>query len=156
MSMSMSSLEIKNDVVLGDITELCLGSELHRNWYIKDIQRLFIVPMEIDQARLFYRDGKVIGFISWAFLSYEAENSFLNRTRKLQPEDWKSGQRIYIMDLIAPYGDVGTLGRWVREYLTPIAPSFNTDRAYWVRRYPDGSIRKIGMAFEHVTKDKSL
>ena len=54
MSMSMSSLEIKNDVVLGDITELCLGSELHRNWYIKDIQRLFIVPMEIDQARLFY------------------------------------------------------------------------------------------------------
>ena len=49
MSMSMSSLEIKNDVVLGDITELCLRSELHRNWYIKDIQRLFIVPMEMDQ-----------------------------------------------------------------------------------------------------------
>jgi cytolysin-activating lysine-acyltransferase len=152
----MSSIVLKNDVILGDITELCLGSAIHKNWYIKDIERLFIVPLEMDQARLFYRDGKVIGFISWAFLSYEAEDSFLNRSRKLQSEDWKSGQRIYIMDLIAPYGDAGNIGRWMREYLTPYGPSFNTDRAFWVRRHPDGSIRKLGMALEHVTQTQYI
>lgn len=146
----MSSIEIKNDVVLGDLTELCLSSELHRDWYIKDIERLFVVPLEADQARLFYRNGKVIGFISWAFLSYEAEDAFLKRTRKLQSEDWKSGPRIYIMDCIAPYGDIGFIGKWARDYLTPYGPSLGTDRAFWVRRYQDGSIRKLGMALEHV------
>lgn len=150
MSMSMSSLEVKNVVELRDITELCLGSDVHRNWFIKDIERLFIEPLKADQARLFYKDGKVIGFISWAFLSYEAEDAFVNGKRKLQSEDWKSGNRVYVIDCIAPYGDVGLIGRWMREYLEPLGPSLNTDRCYWLRRRSDGSIRKIGMVIGDV------
>lgn len=146
----MSSYQIENDVVLGDILELCLGSDVHRNWFVKDIERLFIEPLKADQARLFYRNGKVIGYISWAFFSYEAEDAFVTGKRKLQSDDWKSGNRVWIVDCIAPYGDVGFIGRWVRDYLTPYCPSLNTDRANWLRRRPDGSIRRIGMALEHV------
>lgn len=152
----MSRFSTKNDVELSDILELCLGSDVHRNWFVKDIDRLFIEPLKADHARLFYRDGKVIGFISWAFLSYEAEDAFVNGTRKLQSDDWKSGNRIWIIDCIAPYGDVGFIGRWARDHLTPYGPSFSTDRAFWLRRSPNGSVRKIGMAMEHVTQVESV
>ena len=60
---------------------------MHRNWFISDIERLFIEPLKADQARLFYRNGEVIGYISWAFFSYEAEDAFVTGKRKLQSDD---------------------------------------------------------------------
>ena len=85
----MSGIIVENNVDYKSILTLCLGSEIHRQWFVKDIERLFIKPLEDDLARLFYRDGKIIGFGSWAFLSDEVQDAFKSGSRKLQSEDWK-------------------------------------------------------------------
>ena len=71
----MSGIIVENNVDYKSILTLCLGSEVHRQWFVKDIERLFIKPLEDDLARLFYRDGKIIGFGSWAFFKTAAPHA---------------------------------------------------------------------------------
>jgi len=141
----MSDIVITNKVSYEDILRLCLGSEVHRHWFVKDLERLFIKPLEDDLARLFYRDGKIIGFGSWAFLSNEVIDAFISGKRKLQSDDWKSGPNIWIIDAIAPNREIGLVGRWLRNHLVPYGQQLGTNRCNWLRRNPDGSIRKIGL-----------
>ena len=46
----MSGIIVVNEINYKDILTLCLGSEVHRQWFVKDIERLFIKPLEDDLA----------------------------------------------------------------------------------------------------------
>ena len=150
--MSMSGIIVVNEINYKDILTLCLGSEVHRQWFVKDIERLFIKPLEDDLARLFYRDGKIIGFGSWAFLSDEVTDAFITGSRKLQSDDWKSGNNIWVIDAIAPNKEIGSVGRWLRNHLVPYGQQLGTNRCNWLRRKPDGSVRKIGLVIADEVK----
>lgn len=145
--MTMSGIIVENKVDYNSILKLCLGSEVHRHWFVKEIERLFIKPLEDDHARLFYKDGEIIGFGSWAFLSDEVQDAFKSGSRKLQSEDWKSGNNVWVIDAIAPNKEIGFIARWLRSYLSPYCHQLGTDRCHWLRRKSDGSIRRIGLAF---------
>ena len=58
--MSMSGIIVENKVDYNSILKLCLWSEVHRHWFVKEIERLFIKPLEDDHARLFYKDSTFI------------------------------------------------------------------------------------------------
>jgi cytolysin-activating lysine-acyltransferase len=45
-----------------------------------------------------------VAFASWAYLTEEAEGRLLNGARKLSPVDWKAGDRLWMIDLICPFG----------------------------------------------------
>ncbi len=152
----MSGIIVENNVDYKSILKLCLGSEVHRQWFVKDIERLFIKPLEDDLARLFYRDGKIIGFGSWAFLSDEVQDAFKSGSRKLQSEDWKSGNNIWVIDAIAPNKEIGFVGRWLRSHLVPYSQQLGTNRCNWLRRRPDGSVRKIGLVIANDIRQTNM
>ena len=37
-------------------------------------------------------------------LPEEAEEGYKNRTRKIQPHDWNSGNNLWLIDVICPFG----------------------------------------------------
>ena len=76
----------------------------YRSRTVADIERLFWPAIQTQQYRVAIRDGCAVGFVSWAFLGEEEAAGFANRTRPLQPEDWRSGDHIWIIDLLAPFG----------------------------------------------------
>ena len=152
----MSGIIVENNVDYKSILTLCLGSEVHRQWFVKDIERLFIKPLEDDLARLFYRDGKIIGFGSWAFLSDEVQDAFKSGSRKLQSEDWKIGNNIWVIDAIAPNKEIGFVGRWLRSHLVPYSQQLGTNRCNWLRRRPDGSVRKIGLVIANDIRQTNM
>ena len=43
-------------------------------------------------------------FASWAFLNEEAEQRLFTGQRRLGPGDWKAGDRLWLVDLVAPFG----------------------------------------------------
>ncbi|MGI9420848.1 MAG: toxin-activating lysine-acyltransferase [Geminicoccaceae bacterium] len=81
-------------------------SEPHRNWLISDLDRYVIPPLVLNQAWLFLREQKPVGFFSWANLTLEAERGLIDGTRPIHPDDWNAGDRRWSMDCIAPFGDL--------------------------------------------------
>ena len=79
-------------------------SNRHENWTVKDIQRLVIPPLKLNQYRIYIDKEVPLCYASWAMLPKEAEEGYKNKTRKIQPKDWNSGNNLWLIDVICPFG----------------------------------------------------
>ena len=123
------------------IVSLMLKSPTHRKWALGEVERLIMPPLSLDQYRLFDNGVTPIGFVSWAFLTKRAAIGYETRTRKLRPEDWNAGDRVWFIDFIAPGGRVREMVRLLdkeRHKLFPgqtVAFSSRTRNQLRVGRY---------------------
>jgi len=99
--------------VFGDIFYLLLASEIHREWSVAEVYKFIFPPLELGQYEIFKVDGQAAGFVTWAFLTDEAAEGYVNETRKLQPDDWNAGDRRWVIDLVAPFGNASEA---IREF----------------------------------------
>ena len=81
-----------------------MSSSGHRHLFVTDFEWLLVPPILAKQFRLYRRDGVPIGFVSWARLTEEAEARLINGAVKLAPKEWTEGDRLWIIDVIAPFG----------------------------------------------------
>lgn len=113
---------------LGQVTWLLSQSPLHRELKIKDLEYSFMPAILHEQFRVF-RFGPLpgsetmdpaafaqlgltkegleqmpLGVAIWAKLSQAAELK-LERGDKLAAEDWKSGDRVWLVELISPFAN---------------------------------------------------
>lgn len=91
---------------VGYVTWLCSQSPSHRRLFLQDLDWRVFPPILLGQYRL-HTDSKVGGlptaYASWAFLSEEAETGY-RETHKLRASDWRSGDRLWLVDFITPFG----------------------------------------------------
>lgn len=60
----------------------------------------FVLAYEADGQQ-----SKPVAYMAWAELSAEAESRYVdNPALGLSPEDWRSGDRVWITDFFTPYG----------------------------------------------------
>ena len=98
-----SKEEMKN-IILEKVLHILSLSNLHKNMSFKDIKRLIIPPLKLGQYRI-YEDKEVpLCFASWGMLSDIASEGFKNRTRLLQAEDWNSGDNLWLITVVCPFG----------------------------------------------------
>jgi cytolysin-activating lysine-acyltransferase len=113
---------------LGQIVWLLSQSPQHRELRIKDLEWSFMPAVLVEQFRIF-RFGPLpglegvdlralapaglskdaleqvpLGVAIWAKLS-EAAEAKLERGERLSMEDWKSGDRVWLVELIAPFAN---------------------------------------------------
>lgn len=96
--------ESRNTVahMLGEVAFLFAQSPTHRHLTFGDIEWLLIPPMALEQYRV-YRDGEEPkAVVLWAHLSEEAESKLMTPRPKLSPADWNSGDRVWIIEVVAP------------------------------------------------------
>lgn len=80
-------------------------SPAHKHLFITDIEWLVTPPISLDQFRLWQKEETPIGFASWAYLSEDVEERIQSKgIRKLMPTDWKSGDQLWLIDFLAPFG----------------------------------------------------
>ena len=94
----------KTSEVLGEIVWLMSQSQLHKQLFIADTEWLVMTPMLLQQFRLFYDKQKPVGVIFWASVSEEVEARLAAGTTRMRPQDWKSGDRLWVVEAIAPFG----------------------------------------------------
>ena len=116
--------------MIGDVLELMLKSDMHRDWYIADLERLVLPAIEAKKMTVVYEDKmtsktaiypRPTGLFSHAFLTKEAAEGYETGNRLLQPEDWLTSHKdgkLYVIDFIAPYQNALKIGRFVQQELT--------------------------------------
>lgn len=110
----------------------------YQNYTVADLHRLLFPPISLEQYRVYYLDGRPHGFASWAFLTPEARDGYLERTRKLQPGDWNAGDELWFIDFIAPFGGVRAI---VRDLYKVHA---GAQVAFAARTYGTGQVQRTG------------
>ena len=90
--------------VLGEIVWLMSQSPLHKQFFISDLEWFVMTPVLLQQFRLFYDQDKPVGVVFWATVDAEVEARLAAGTSKLRPQDWKSGEALWVVEVIAPFG----------------------------------------------------
>ena len=90
--------------LLGAAVWLMLSSGAHKHLFVTDFEWLVVPPILAKQFRLFRRNNVPVGFISWALLDDEVEARIINGSVKLAPNEWTKGKKLWIIDVIAPFG----------------------------------------------------
>ncbi len=127
---------------------MAMRTEVYKSYTLADFDRLFVPPILLGQYYTLAHEDILLGFVSWANLTEEAETGFLNRTRKLQSNDWNAGDysRIWLIDCLAPWGGIMKITRQISKSLRAKADAndWPAKRARWTRTYGDGVVQHVG------------
>jgi cytolysin-activating lysine-acyltransferase len=106
-----------NMTMLGEIVWLMAHSPLHKGWPVASIFQWVVPALMHKQCRMYRRDGRPVAYVAWARMSKEVEEAYVLNPRTLHPKDWTSGERGWIVDWIAPFGDSALVMKDLREGL---------------------------------------
>lgn len=94
--------------MLGELVWLMSQSPTHKHFTIGDLEWMVMPAILQEQFRVFRGPKHPLGFAIWARLSEDSERR-LNETAmsaqgaRLRPDEWKSGDRLWLIDLVAPF-----------------------------------------------------
>lgn len=122
----------------GDAFFVAMRSPRHAQLPVTALREALEPPLLLGQVRVFRFDDIPRGFFTWALFSAEAERRYIGGG-SLAARDWRSGDRLWLVDLVAPYrGLTAGMVRWV------MTPGNFTDRTFHFRRVTGGNrTRKI-------------
>lgn len=117
--------------MFGQVVWLTMRSPLHQNWLLADIERFIVPPLLFGQFKLYCDKERPRAFVSWAFFNAEAEARYLAEDSRLELDDWRSGDRLWMIDFIAPFGDAGGVCRDLRTgiFASRSGKALRSDRA---------------------------
>lgn len=94
--------------MLGEVTWLLSQSKAHKHFAIGDLEWMVMPAILLEQFRVFRGEQHPMGFALWASFSEEAETRFkeqvdAGRGARLRPDEWRSGDRLWLIELVAPF-----------------------------------------------------
>lgn len=114
-----AGMKSATSAVLGEMVWLYSMSELHQSWPFGALQQWLVPAIAHKQYRLYHREGRPVGLVTWAWLSKDIETAYVRNTTSLQPKDWQSGDRGWLLDFIAPFGDAKRITQDLRHNVFP-------------------------------------
>ena len=124
--------------LLGEIVWLLGRSEAHKHVFLTELDWMVMPPIPLRQFRIWRQNNQPVAYASWAFLSDEASQRFIDgvsagRVGRLAPDEWKSGENLWLIDFIAPFGGGDAMIDELREKVFP------GQKVRTIQRAPDGS-----------------
>ena len=106
------------------------------NTLISELEWRVLPALMLDQAKLYLKDDAPIAFVSWARLSEAAAQRYRTAPHQLIMTDWTSGDQIWLIDVLTPFGGAQDVLRDLREKVFAgqvIQQIQNQDCAYRLR-----------------------
>ena len=94
---------IKKIPLLGPVSWLMMNNPSTRHAFFADLEWRVMPPLVLEQAKLYMKGDMPTAFVTWAYLSETVVERFVRPPFHLAPGDWKSGDKVILIDLIAPY-----------------------------------------------------
>jgi len=94
---------------LGEVVSLLVQSPGHRHLFLTDLEWLVVPPIMLRQFALFRQGPRPIAYASWAMVNEEVEKRLMAGQPRLAPAEWRSGDRVWLIDLVAPFGGADRL-----------------------------------------------
>ena len=73
---------------------------------------------QLKQYKIHKQGDEVIAFTNWAYLSDDAQKSFIS-TAKIKSEDWRSGTNVWLIDVVC-VKDIKKVMSWTKEHFKKI------------------------------------
>jgi cytolysin-activating lysine-acyltransferase len=107
--------------------------EVRRHYSVNEIATDIVLPINLNQYRLYYSGGRPVGFVTWAYVSDDLLGRLAaDQVVELSVDDWRSGRNIWLMDMVAPFGHGRAIANDLRRNI------FGSAIFHSMRRYPDG------------------
>jgi cytolysin-activating lysine-acyltransferase len=90
--------------MLGAAALLMMRAGGYRDLTPAEIEGRVLPALLANQARVFLYGLQPIGMVTWAHLAPEAETRLVSEGALPKAEEWSRGDRIWIIDVIAPFG----------------------------------------------------
>ncbi len=108
--------------VLGEIVWLMSQSQMHKQFFISELEWFVMMQVLLQQFRTFYATDRPIGVVLWASVSDEVAERLAQGTTKLRPQDWKSGDKLWLVEVIAPFGGAEEMVKDFKKKVFPEKP----------------------------------
>lgn len=93
--------------VLGEIVWLLTQSPVHKSLFLSDLEWAVMPAVLLEQFRIYYGEGKPAALVLWGSVSDEADARLsAGGAVRLRPDEWRSGEHLWLVDLVAPFGGV--------------------------------------------------
>jgi cytolysin-activating lysine-acyltransferase len=117
----------------GDMIFLAFRSARHAKMPAHLLRNYLEPPLVHGHFRIFRFDGVPRGAFTWGRFGPDAERKLVTG-KHLEPEDWNSGNRLWIVDILAPYrGLTSGIVRWI------MGPGNFTDEEFLFRRVAENN-----------------
>lgn len=87
--------------------------------FLADMDWLVLPPVILDQCRLYTKNGIPFAFFTWARVNDAVDGRLRSGIPKIAPHEWKSGSHVWLVDLVAPFGQADAM---VAELLQTVLP----------------------------------
>jgi len=110
--------EFNEAEVFGTVVWLLMHSKSDRDIPLHALSALVLPPIKYRQFVLASEDGKPVFYLSWANLNEESEGRYLKNPPVCMREgDWNSGDRMWILDWVAPFGHSYRITRLLERHI---------------------------------------
>lgn len=110
--------EFNEATAFGSAAWLWLHSPRHRNVSLHTLSTLLLPAIKEGKFILVSERGQPVFYMSWADLDEAAEARYLQHSpEQMRQQDWNSGERLWILDWIAPFGHTRLMMQLVRKRL---------------------------------------
>ena len=101
--------------LLGPVAWLMMQQPHTKHTLLSELEWRVLPPLMLDQAKLFMRDGSPLAYVSWARLSNGAAQRYRQAPHQLSFNDWSSGEEVWLVDVVAPFGGLQRLMEELRS-----------------------------------------
>jgi cytolysin-activating lysine-acyltransferase len=89
---------------LGAVAWLMMQQSNTKHIFLNDLEWRVMPALALDQAKLYMRDSFPVAYVSWAKLNEACAARYKQTPHHLAPADWKSGDQVWLVDVITPFG----------------------------------------------------
>ncbi len=108
--------------VIGPVVGLMMQSLAHKYVFVSDLEWMVVPALAARQFRLYRRDGRAVAYASWALVDEHREQRLKAGQVRLAPQEWRCGDRVWLYDIVAPFGGADDIIRDIRENVFPDRP----------------------------------
>jgi cytolysin-activating lysine-acyltransferase len=90
--------------MLGPAAWLLMQQAHTRHTLLSELEWRVIPALMLDQAKLYMRGDTPLAYVSWARMSKEVAERYRNPPHQLSFNDWKSGEEVWLVDVVTPFG----------------------------------------------------
>lgn len=128
--------------ILGPALWLYARDPVKKYMFLADTDSAVLPPIVLDQCRLYTKAGLPYAFMTWACVSDAVDARLRSVQAKIAPHKWKSGDHVWVIDAIAPFGQLEETLQEVRETIFPgrrvcaLLPEFGNPGSVKVHEWP--------------------
>jgi cytolysin-activating lysine-acyltransferase len=103
--------ELEKLPLLGPALWLFARDPMRRFTFIADLDWRLLPPLVLDQCKLYSREGIPWAFVTWARVSDSIDARLKSAAPLIAPHEWQSGDKLWLIDVVAPFGDSQVVGQ---------------------------------------------